>query len=117
MNNLGIVLDAVANYRPISRSMLEAALEELVTLQAGVANPKIAYYAKPAEVVEMIENNFIYHSPMPSQVEKYAELRAKAKALALDFASLCPPSRELSKALADLEQAVMWANAAIARKE
>jgi hypothetical protein len=77
----------------------------------------IQYYAKSAEVVERIENSFTYHAPTAMQVVKYGELRARAKALALEMCSLCPPSRELSLALTNLEQAVMWANAAIARNE
>lgn len=45
----------------------------------------------------------------------YQEIREQARALALLLAGLCPASRELSLALTNLEQTVMWANAAIAR--
>lgn len=62
-----------------------------------------------------IENNFRYHSPKPGQPEMYEELRRNAKDLALLFDALCPDSRELSLALTKLEEAVMWANASIAR--
>jgi hypothetical protein len=66
---------------------------------------------------EKIENNFTYHPPQGDQPLRYEELRHQAKELALLMARLCPESRELSLALTNLEQSVMWANAAIARNE
>ncbi|MEV2353961.1 hypothetical protein ABNF72_14315 [Paenibacillus larvae] len=62
-----------------------------------------------------IENNFKYHAPKEGQPEKYTALREKAKDLAYLLDELCPNSREKSLAITNLEQAVMWANAAIAR--
>ncbi|MCY9720237.1 hypothetical protein M5W76_17665, partial [Paenibacillus larvae] len=61
------------------------------------------------------ENNFKYHAPKEGQPEKYTALREKAKDLAYLLDELCPNSREKSLAITNLEQAVMWANAAIAR--
>ena len=66
---------------------------------------------------ERMNNNFSYHAPKEGQAEKYEEIRAQAKALSANLLYLCPPSRELSLALTELETAVMWANAAIARNE
>ncbi len=60
---------------------------------------------------------FTYHAPKPDQPERYERLRAAAKLLAETFCGECPAGRELSLALTNLEQAVMWANAAIARNE
>ncbi|MDT2173021.1 DUF7681 family protein, partial [Paenibacillus larvae] len=60
-------------------------------------------------------NNFKYHAPKEGQPEKYTAIREKAKELAYLIDELCPNSREKSLALTNLEQAVMWANAAIAR--
>ncbi|AJK28055.1 hypothetical protein M5W70_09205 [Paenibacillus larvae] len=62
-----------------------------------------------------IENNFKYHAPKPEQTEKYTAIREKAKELAYLVDDLCPNSREKSLALTNLEQAVMWANAALTR--
>jgi hypothetical protein len=62
-----------------------------------------------------IENNFKYHAPKDGQAEKYEQLRAKAKEYAAMILELCPESRERSVALTELETAMMWANAAIAR--
>ena len=67
------------------------------------------------EMKVRIDNNFTYHSPTGDQPERYTQLRAKAKELAYLIAELVPPSREQSVALTQLEDAVMWANAGIAR--
>lgn len=64
---------------------------------------------------EQIENNFKYHSPKEGQPENYTALREKAKELAYLIDELCPNSREKSVAITNLETAVMWANASIAR--
>lgn len=69
------------------------------------------------DLEQRIKNDFTYHPPTPEQVEKYTKLRAQAKDLAMTIALLCPDSRERSLALTNLEQAIMWANAAIARNE
>ena len=64
-----------------------------------------------------IENNFHYHPPKPGQQEKYARIREKAKELAYLIDAQCPASREKSIAMTELETAVMWANASIARSQ
>jgi hypothetical protein len=66
---------------------------------------------------DQIENNFTYHAPKEGQPEKYEALRAKAKELAYLIDNSCQNSREKSLAITNLEQSVMWANAAIARNE
>lgn len=62
-----------------------------------------------------IENAFKYHSPKEGQPEKYTAIREKAKELAYLIENECPSSREKSVAMTNLETAVMWANASIAR--
>jgi hypothetical protein len=66
---------------------------------------------------EQIDNNFSYHAPDERQKAKYEQIRAEAKGLAYIIQGFCPESREKSLAMTNLEQAVMWANAAIARNE
>lgn len=61
-----------------------------------------------------IENAFTYHPLQEGQPERYSRLRDEAKALAYSIDGLCPDSREKSLAMTKLEEAVMWANAAIA---
>ncbi|MNI85338.1 hypothetical protein D3C73_1423210 [compost metagenome] len=62
-----------------------------------------------------IENNFKYHAPKPGQPEIYEQIREKAKELAYLIDEQVPNSREKSLAMTKLEEAVMWANAAVAR--
>ncbi|GED17351.1 MULTISPECIES: Acb2/Tad1 domain-containing protein [Aneurinibacillus] len=64
---------------------------------------------------QQIENNFKYHKPKEGQPEKYTLIREKAKELAYLVDKECPNSREKSLAMTNLEQAIMWANASIAR--
>ncbi len=64
-----------------------------------------------------IEIRFTYHAPKAGQRERYEALRDKAKELALLIDASCPESREKSLALTKLDEVIMWANAAIARRE
>lgn len=64
-----------------------------------------------------MEVRFTYHAPKGNQLERYEVLRAIAKNLALEILELVPVSREKSLAITHLEQAIMWANAGIARRE
>ena len=64
-----------------------------------------------------LENRFTYHSPKEGQPEKYGTLRHIAFKFALDIFNNCPDSHERSLAITKLEEAVMWANASIARNE
>lgn len=64
-----------------------------------------------------IENNFIYHAPKESQPKRYEEIRRQGLQMAIMILGNCPESRERSLALTKMEEAVMWANAAIARNE
>lgn len=66
---------------------------------------------------EQIENSFAYHAPKYGQTERYEALREKGKGLAYLIDEQCPNSREKSLAMTKLEEAVMWANASIARNE
>jgi len=69
------------------------------------------------EQKQRIENDFTYHPPHGDQLLRYQALRAAAKDLATLIAESSKPSREQSLALTKLEEAVMWANAGIARNE
>ena len=64
-----------------------------------------------------LENRFTYHAPKSDQQKRYEQLRSEAKALAYSITDNTPPSREQSLALTKLEEAIFWANAAIARNE
>jgi len=64
-----------------------------------------------------IENTFVYHAPSGDQPERYEALRDHGKTLAYLIERSCPDSREKSLAMTALQQAVMWANEAIANNE
>jgi len=60
---------------------------------------------------------FTYHAPKNDQVERYNRIREFGIDFAFYISAYCPDCRELSLALTKIEEAVMWANAAIARRE
>lgn len=62
-------------------------------------------------------NIYTYHEPKDGQEDLYQKIRGQAKIMAQTIEALCPDSREKSLAHTKLEEAVMWANAAIARNE
>jgi hypothetical protein len=64
-----------------------------------------------------IKLRFTYHPPKGNQPQKYEAIRYEALTMALLINALCPMSREKALAITKLEEAVMWANAAIARRE
>lgn len=66
---------------------------------------------------EQINTRFEYHAPKGNQAERYEANRANFATLAKLLRDNCPESRELSVAMTNLEQAMFWANAAIARNE
>ena len=63
-----------------------------------------------------IDNNYTYHRPRAEDLDKFVQVRSKAKEFAALLGELCPEGRELSLARTNIEQAVMWANAGIARQ-
>jgi hypothetical protein len=65
---------------------------------------------------EELADRFVYHAVKPEQVEIYTKLRAKAKEFAELTEAVVPESREKSLSFTHLEQAIMWANAAVARR-
>lgn len=61
-----------------------------------------------------LRRRFTYHPPQPGQPERYTLIREEAHELAREICLCCPDGRERSLALTALQEAVMWANAAIA---
>lgn len=70
-----------------------------------------------SDLYKRIERDFSYHAPKAGQPERYEMIRQKAKDFVTLITGITPESREQSLAITNLEQAVMWANAAIARNE
>lgn len=85
-----------------------------MTDQDQASPPK--YPVDHAETARL-KSAFTYHAPKPDQPARYELLRADALQLALRIAECCPFGRERALAITNLEQAVFWANAGIARGE
>ncbi len=67
-------------------------------------------------LTKRVHNDFTYHRPPAELQETFFQLREKAKELALLIVEKVPSGREQSSALTRLEEAVMHANAGIARQ-
>lgn len=64
-----------------------------------------------------IDNRFDFHPATTAEKRgEHGSIREACKALAHDLDAKVPPGREKSLALTNLEQAMFWANAAIARQ-
>jgi hypothetical protein len=66
---------------------------------------------------EDLQNVFTYHAPFGNQAERYSRMRAAGLTLARTINTECPESREKSLAITAIQQAIQWANAAIAINE
>ena len=64
-----------------------------------------------------LEHRFKHHPPIGDKVQRHEAVRGNCMALAFTLVEMAPAGRELSLALTKLEEAMMWANAAIARGE
>lgn len=62
-----------------------------------------------------LHNRFIHHSPSGVKLEKHQQVREDFESLAQDLDIMLPEGREKALAMTNLEQAMFWANAAIAR--
>lgn len=66
---------------------------------------------------EGLKNRFTYHPPKGDQTDRYQTIRREALQFAELIDELVPDSREKAVFMTNLEDAVMWANAGIARNE
>jgi len=64
-----------------------------------------------------LERRFSYHPPKPHRVPDFTDIRDMAYELAKLIDERCPEGREKALAITKAEEAVMWANAAIAREK
>ncbi len=71
----------------------------------------------PRVAKNSLDRIFTYHPPFGTQQERYVILRNAALAFSQLITDLCPPSREQSLALTDVQRACQMANAAIAINE
>jgi hypothetical protein len=62
-----------------------------------------------------IDNRFTYHPPSEERAIKHVQIREHGKALVELVNEAVPDSREKSLAITKIEEAIMWANAGLAR--
>lgn len=67
-------------------------------------------------VEERLKNDFTYHNSPKEKSAVFEAIRSKALELALLILKECPVGREQSSAFTKIEEAVMHANAGIARQ-
>ncbi len=65
---------------------------------------------------EELETRFTYHTPNENDIEFYRIIRSMAADFADHVNEFVADSREKSIAITKIEEAVMWANAARARR-
>jgi hypothetical protein len=63
-----------------------------------------------------LEHRFTHHPPVGDQKDRYERIRAAGKEFAKVVLEATNDSREQSLAVTHIEDAVMWANAAVARR-
>jgi hypothetical protein len=66
---------------------------------------------------EGLNKIFTYHAPKKDQALRYEKIRRAALLFACEIVDLSPESSEQTQALHKIQEAVMWANAGIARNE
>lgn len=64
---------------------------------------------------EDLKNRFAYHTPDAYREYLYINIRSAGEEFAACLTEMCSDSRELALAITKIEEAVMWANAAVAR--
>jgi hypothetical protein len=72
--------------------------------------------ARKQDLARRVRNDFTYHRPPAEVGPTFVTLREKAKELGLLIVEHVPAGREQATALTRLEEAVMHANAGIARQ-
>lgn len=72
---------------------------------------------KDVEMASECMRRFGYHETDHEQRARMEGIRAKALMLSMEICGSCPEGRERSTAVTKLEEAVFWANAAIARED
>lgn len=61
----------------------------------------------------MIDKPFAYHKPSPEGLNKITELRLAYSEMMRVIEANCPPSRQKSVAITELETSAMWAIKAV----
>lgn len=103
--------------REIFESLPPERIKELREMKWEGFNIMDNFYPVTDKDLEGLNNSYTYHPPKPDQIPRYELIRSSARDFAYILLTNCPPSRERSIALTQLELAVMAANKAIACNE
>lgn len=68
-----------------------------------------------AQILGELQHRFAYHAPTPAKILSHESVRNACHEAAKSIVGLCPPCAETTLATRKLEEAMYWANAAIAR--
>lgn len=122
--NQGPAADEAGENAPADDESIE---ERLARVEAAIAAlssepedelPDARSFKVSQEMLDRLDNTFVYHGAGPDQAKRYEFMRAGVLGLfASVIVTLTPPSREQSLAITALEEAVMRANQAIAVNE
>ena len=90
---------------------------KIVTPPQAEKDQQIKLDRRPRGRRAELNNRFDYHPPKSTAIaDTHAAVRAKVKTLALWIDRNTPEGREQALAITKLEEALFWANAAIARQ-
>lgn len=64
-----------------------------------------------------LDNRFAFHASTGAKGDDHAQIRQACRETSRTIDRICPDSREKSLAVTALEEAMMWANAALARHD
>lgn len=73
------------------------------------------YQVRPEDLQEN-SRRFKHHGQTGDQCQRHADIRRSIRSAADFLLAACPPGRERALALTKLEEAMFWANAAVARE-
>lgn len=69
------------------------------------------------DMAATVERNFTYHPPKKENIHKFESLRNMGKITAEAILKYTPCCPEQTLAIRKVEEAIMWANAALARNQ
>jgi hypothetical protein len=106
--------DVTAGAAPVFANTADEAIEKTF---GDDALEVAGFISRKRDIQDDLQKRFTYHAPKGNQQMRYEHIRKYGFEMAVMLINNCPDSRERSLSLTRIEEAVMWANAAIARNE